>query len=365
MVRVLQVYPQMNNAGTERVIFNLYENIDTTEVQFDFLVERSGELDEKICARGGKIHYLHAESKKKYYFALVKFFSEHPEYRIVHTHTHARMDIVLKAAKKCGIKCRIAHSHNARNDLPKTVAFIKGLTSIPMEKSATHFFACSYNAAKWLFPHKVKECKVLYNGIMLDEYLFKKESRQKVRTLLGIPEDTFVMIHVGRFAKEKNHEYLVKILENYKKVAQSEWKVILVGSGPLEESVKTQVRESNLMDHVLFLGSRKDVNELYSAADMFIFPSLHEGLGIVVIEAQASGLPCIVSDAVPPEADMGVGLLNTLSLQDDFDKWSEMIVCKKRGIETREEQKTTILKGKYNIKLVAAQMQKFYLENGK
>ena len=234
-----------------------------------------------------------------------------------------------------------------------------------MEKSATHFFACSYNAAKWLFPHKVKECKVLYNGIMLDEYLFKKESRQKVRTLLGIPEDTFVMIHVGRFAKEKNHEYLVKILENYKKVAQSEWKAILVGSGPLEESVKTQVRESNLMDHVLFLGSRKDVNELYSAADMFIFPSLHEGLGIVVIEAQASGLPCIVSDAVPPEADMGVGLLNTLSLQDDFDKWSEMIVCKKRGIETREEQKTTILKGKYNIKLVAAQMQKFYLENGK
>lgn len=365
MIRVLQVYPQMNDAGTERVIFNLYENIDMTKIQFDFLVECPGKLDEKICSMGGRIHYLYVESKKGYYSALVKFFYEHPEYKIVHTHTHARMDVVLKAAKECGIPCRIAHSHNARNDLPKLAAVIKGFSSIPIEKASTHFFACSSNAAKWLFPHKVKECKVLYNGIRLDDYLFKVNSRQKVRASLRIPDDAFVMIHVGRFTKQKNHKYLVKILESYNKIDPSKWKMILVGEGPLEENVKRQVREAELMDHVIFLGSREDVNELYSAADMFIFPSLHEGLGIVVIEAQASGLPCIVSDAVPPEADMEVGLLNTLCLQDGFEKWSEMVAAKKQGVDTRKGQEAAILKGKYNIKRIAAQMQKFYLENGK
>lgn len=364
MIRVLQVYPQMNNAGTERVIFNLYENIDTTKVQFDFLVEKPGELDVKIHNMGGRIHYLYVEGKKDYYSALVKFFSEHPEYRVVHTHTHARMGIVLKAAKKCRVPCRIAHSHNARNDLPKAVAFVKKMTSIPIERSANYFFACSSNAAKWLFPHRVENCTVLYNGIQLDKYLFDAENRKKVRLELGISDDAFVMIHVGRFAKQKNHEYLVKILESYGRINQSEWKMILVGEGPLEESIKAQVQKTGMSDHVLFLGSRTDVNELYSAADLFVFPSLHEGLGIVVIEAQASGLPCIVSDAVPPEADMEVGLLNTLRLQDSFEKWSEMIAVKKQGVEVRDAQKEAILKGKYNIKLIAAQMQAFYLENG-
>lgn len=365
MVRVLQVYPQINNAGTERVIFNLYENIDTSQVQFDFLVEMPGELDEKIRKMGGKIYYLHEKNKKSYYSALINFFQEHPEYRVVHTHTHARMGVVLKAAKKCNVPCRIAHSHNARNDLPRVAAFLKGISSIPIEMSATHFFACSANAAKWLFPHRVKECRVLYNGIRLEDYLFNTHSRQKVRNALNISDDAFVMIHVGRFAKQKNHEYLVKILENYSKIDTSDWKMIMVGEGPLEESIATQVQEAGLKDHVLLLGSRNDVNELYSAADIFIFPSLHEGLGIVVIEAQASGLPCVVSDAIPMEADMGVGLMNTLCLQDDFEKWSKLIASKKQTPEEREVRKEAILSGKYNIKLIAAQVQKFYLENGR
>lgn len=365
MIRVLQVYPQMNNAGTERVIFNWYENIDIEQVQFDFLVEKSGELDEKIKQMGGKIHYLYKKSNKEYYSAVIQFFSEHPEYKVVHTHTHDRMGLVLKAAKKSGVPCRIAHSHNARNDLPKVLAFVKGLDSIPIEKAATHFFACSNNAAKWLFPHKVKECKVLYNGIRLEEYLFNEDNRQKVREALGISKDTFVMIHVGRFARQKNHEYLVKILEEYGKKDLSNWKILFVGEGPLEEDIQKQIHKIGLFEHAMFLGSRKDVSELYSVADMFVFPSLHEGLGIVVIEAQTSGLPCIVSDAVPPEADMGVGLLNTLCLQDSLEKWCEMIAEKKQDVTSRESQKSEILEGKYNIKKIAAQIQQFYQENGK
>ena len=365
MVRVLQVYPQMNNAGTERVIFNLYENIDTSKVQFDFLVECPGELDYKIHDMGGKIFYIKKKSKREYYSELIKFFSNHSEYKVIHTHTHDRMGIVLKAAKKCGIPCRVAHSHNARNDLPKIATFIKGIKSLPIEKSATHFFSCSSNAAKWLFPHKEKECKILYNGIQLEKYLFNLKNREKVRRQLDISDDIFVMIHVGRFAKQKNHEYLVKILKEYLKQDKSDWKMLFVGEGPLEANIKMQVKEKGLEKHVIFLGARTDVNELYAASDMFVFPSLHEGLGIVVIEAQASGLPCIVSEAVPPEADMGIGLLNTLRLQDNnVEKWCEMISSKKQGIEFREIQKTAILDGNYNIKKIAAQIQEFYLENG-
>lgn len=364
MIRVLQVYPQMNNAGTERVIFNLYENIDTTQVQFDFLVERPGEFDEKIEFMGGNIYYLYAKKKKDYYLSLIDFFHNHPEYQIVHTHTHSRMAIVLRAAKKCNIPCRIAHSHNARNDLSKVAAFFKGLTSIPIEKNANYFFACSLNAGKWLFPHKIKECKVLYNGIKLEDYLFSKDNRDKMRSELGISDMSFVMIHVGRFAKQKNHTYLIKILENYKKIDKSDWKMILVGEGPLEDNIRAQVKTAGLSDHIIFLGNRKDVNKLYCAADMFLFPSLHEGLGIVVIEAQACGLPCIVSNAVPLEADMEVGLLHTLKLEKYIKTWVDMIIENKQNIETRISHKEKILKGKYNISCIATQMQKFYLENG-
>lgn len=365
MVRVLQVYPQMNNAGTERVIFNLYENIDTVLVQFDFLVERPGELDKKICSMGGKIYYLYSENRKKYYSDLLVFFRKHPEYLVIHTHTHARMDIVLKAAKKCGIPCRIAHSHNARNDLSKAAAFVKGMTSIPLELYANYFFACSSNAAKWLFPHKVNECKVLYNGIRLEDYLFKAECRQMVRNSLGIPEDAFVMIHVGRFAKQKNHEFLVQILKNYTSIDSSNWKMLLVGEGPLEDMIKKQIEETGLSEHVMFLGSRMDVNQLYSAADLFLFPSLHEGLGIVVIEAQASGVYCIVSDAVPTEADMEVDLLLTESLGVPAKEWADKIFKVRGNTRNRVDKTKEILNGKYNIKRIAAQMQEFYLEHGR
>lgn len=157
----------------------------------------------------------------------------------------------------------------------------------------------------------------------------------------------------------------MNILENYNKRSQSKWKMLFVGEGPLEESIKEQVKEAGLADHVIFLGGRKDVSKFYSAADMFIFPSLHEGLGIVVIEAQASGLPCIVSDAVPAEADMEIGLLSLLSLKDSLDKWCDMIETKKQNTKVRDLYKEDILNGKYNIKLIAAEMQKFYLENAR
>lgn len=365
MLRILQVYPQINNAGTERVIFNLYENIDRTKVQFDFLVEIPGELDEKIFKMGGKIFYLKEKSKRKYYKKLLEFFKSHSEYTIVHTHTHARMGVVLKAAKKVGVPCRVAHSHNARNDLPQIARFFKGITSISIEKNANYFFACSENAGKWLFPHRIRECKVIYNGIQLKNYLFNRETRTALRKEMGIEENEFVMIHVGRFVRQKNHEFLLEILEKYNKENAKNWKMLLVGVGPLQDKIKLGAQEKGLQKHIIFLNNRMDVNKLLSVADVFVFPSLHEGLGIVVIEAQASGLPCIVSDAVPKEADLDMELLYTLTLHNEQQEWVKCIFDQKVNLEKRDEKREKILCSKYAIGKIAMQMQEFYLkQNG-
>ena len=362
MIKVLQVYPQMNNAGTERVILNLYENINRNEIQFDFLVEKPGEIDEYLRSLGAKIYYIFHTKEKDYYKSLLKFFEQHGEYNIVHAHTHARMNLVLKAARKMNVSCRIAHSHNARNDLNRLMWFIKGLTNIPMECNATHFFACSTNAARWLFPHKLNCCQILPNGINLEKYLFDLNKRNDLRRKFQIKENEVVFIHVGRFAKQKNHEYLVKILDEYNRLIRNEWKALFVGTGPLEKDIKEMCVAKHINQYVLFLGNRNDVAELLNCADCFLFPSLHEGLGIVVIEAQANALPCIVSRAVPEEANLKLGLMKRLNLTDSIDKWVNEIAKINMNVEDRVNQIEQIINCEYNIKKVSNYMTEFYKE---
>lgn len=351
----------MNNAGTERVIFNLYDNIDKTKIQFDFLVETTGELDCKIRDAGGRIYYINEKNNRVYYKKLCVFFDEHKEYSVVHTHTHSRMNLVLKAAKKCGLPCRIAHSHNARTDLPQIVKLLKGMMSYSIERYANYFFACSENAAKWLFPHKEKQCRILYNGIRIEDYLYNRETRTKVRRELGIQDNEYVMIHVGRLARQKNHRFLMEIIKKYNDNYQANWKALFVGDGPLRNEIQQQVEVEGLTECISFLGNRTDVSELLCAADVFVFPSLHEGLGIVVIEAQSCGLPCIVSEAIPSEADMQLGLFHWTSLDCKPDLWAEKIEKIRLCKSNRENCVDEILSSDYNIKTISRSMQDFYL----
>ena len=210
MERVLHVYPQMNSAGTEAVIMNLYRNIDREKVQFDLLVMTEGESDERFRALGANVHYL--PKTKNYKRDLVAFFKAHPEYKTVHTHTHREMGIVLGAAKRAGVPTRIAHSHNSRSDLPKLMKLYKLVSGWEMESSATHFLACSREAAEWLFPRKHRRAVVWNNAIDLDAFRFDPESREKYRAMLGIPSGAKVIAHVGRFADQKNHRFLIKLL---------------------------------------------------------------------------------------------------------------------------------------------------------
>lgn len=355
MKKILQAYPQFNNAGTEMVIMNLYRNIDKNNVSFDFLAQKPGSIDDIIRSMGGNIYYIPNNGKKEYYKKLIEFFAEHKEYCAVHTHTHAEMGMVLKAAKKAGIKHRIAHSHNSREDLPSIFKLYKRITGIPIEQNANHFFACSQLAAKWLFTSKWKECEVLENAIELERFAFDVDVRKKLRESYGIEENDKVICHVGRFAEQKNHKRIIEIL-NEMIARDKSVKALLVGIGPLFEEMQDKAQS----DNIRFLGNCDNVPEILCAGDMFLFPSLHEGLGIVLIEAQANGLKCVASDAVPPEADIGNGLLDRISLKENNAAWIEKIYQAFEN-EDRKKKSELALESRYNIKTIGKHIEEFYL----
>ena len=355
MKKILQVYPQMNNAGTEMVIMNLFRNVDRNKISFDFLAQKPGLIDDEIRSMGGNIYYIPNTGKTEYYKRLFRFFEEHKEYTAIHTHTHAEMGMVLKAAKQAGITHRIAHSHNSREDLPSIFKLYKRITGIPIEQNANHFFACSNLAAKWLFPSKWQKCEVLENAIELERFAFNAETRIRMRQGFGFNDGDKVICHVGRFAEQKNHKRIIEIL-NEMIEADNSIKALLVGIGPLFDEMKSKSKT----DNIKFLGTRNDIPELLCAGDMFLFPSLHEGLGIVLIEAQASGLKCVSSDAVPPEADIGTGLLRRLPLKASNKEWIRNIEASFVNHD-RQKKSQAALDSRYNIKTIGKHIEEFYL----
>lgn len=354
MKKVLQIYTLYNNAGTEKVIMNLYKNIDKKTITFDFLAEREGELDDYIRSQGSQIYYIPFHNRREYINDLYKFLTEHTEYQIIHTHTALHLEDVLIAAMKAGVKCRIAHSHNSRNDLPFIVQKVRRLQTRKIEAAATHYIACSEEAAKWLFPRHYKQCLLLNNGIDLNSFKYRSEYRVLVRTELGIGDRCKVICHIGRFAKQKNQKFIIDILANMDK--SDDICLLLVGDGPDKGNIIEYARQKGVYSNIHFLGNRRDIAQILSASDLFVFPSLHEGLGIVLIEAQASGLHCIASENVPDEAD--VGDLERIRLKDT-DKWIQRI---KESLYSEKDRLTHVSYKlqQYDIKKTAKCMENFY-----
>lgn len=355
MVNVLHVYPRFGNAGTEMVITNLMSAMDSNFVHFDFCAMCEGSKDTYFREQGSKVFYV--PNSKKYEQSLAEFFRSHPEYRIIHTHTHKEMGIVLKAAARAGVPIRIAHSHNSRADLPKWIKVYKYFTSRGIEKYATHFIACSSDAAAWLFPRNKDKCAIWKNGISIERFAFNDEARTRIRAQYGIKDEDRVICHIGRFARQKNHEFIVDILNELIK-ADPSVHAFLVGNGPIENEIKGKAK----YDDIHFLGSRNDVPDILSASDLFFFPSLWEGLGIVAVEAQVSGLQCLASDMVPKEADVGLGLFKRIKLSEPQSNWIDEI---KKRLEAKVDRKkiaADAVQSAYNIDSVARNAQKFYLE---
>ncbi|WP_394186441.1 glycosyltransferase family 1 protein [Metabacillus halosaccharovorans] len=362
-IRVLHVVVNMNRGGAETLIMNLYRNIDRSKIQFDFLTCKEGVFDQEILDLGGKIHripYITDGGHFHYIKNLKQFLKENNHYKIVHSHMDKMSGFVLKAAKKAGIPVRIAHSHNTQSEGGFFARLYKEYAGRNIEKSATHYLACSNLAAEWLFKNKAASSKLLKNGIDTEKFSFSKKIRDRVREELGVEEDSLVLGHVGRFNHQKNHEFLIEIFNELKKVEPKTY-LVLVGDGTLRSNIEEKVKRLGLEEKVKFLGVRSDINSLLQAFDSFVFPSFHEGLPVTLIEAQGSGLPCLISEYITEEVDMKMDLVKFIPINDK-SVWVEEI----RKISTRDAIRNSsyqaLSKQGYDVKNTAHFMNDFYLE---
>ena len=329
-IRILYVNGgPLNRGGIESYMMNYYREFNKEKIQIDFVsigLQRAA-YDEEIESLGGKIYYIPKKSKNylEYKKALKDIFLTE-KYKIVHTHMDAMGITVLKEAKKCNIPVRIAHSHNTKH---LTSNFIKLIINEYARKNinkyATHMFACSEVAGRWLFGDKEYEkenVKIIKNAISIDKFNFNLKKRNKLRNSLNILNDELVVGHIGRFDYQKNHKFL---LEVFKKASdrKCKLKLILIGDGHLRDEIEAQIKELNIEEKVIMLGMVNNVHEYYNVFDMFILPSLFEGLPVVGIEAQANGLTCIFSDVITTELAINKNV-EFISLKD-IDKWSEKI----------------------------------------
>lgn len=347
MIRVLQVVNDMHRAGLETMLMNYYRNIDRTKIQFDFLTHRpeKSDYDDEIISMGGKVYYaprLYPQNYYQYFKYMKKFFLEHPEYQIVHSHIDAMSYLPLRAAKNAGVPIRIAHSHNTSIDRDFKY-ILKQLFRSKITSVANYYCACGKEAGEFLF--KKKELVIIPNSIEVDKFLFNKEIRNKKREDLGV-SNKFVLGHVGRLSYQKNHQFLIKVFSEIHK-RNSNTVLILIGIGEKEREIREQINILGLDSSVKFLGNRSDVNELYQAMDVFVMPSFFEGIPVTGIEAQFSDLPCVFSTKVPKEVDF-TDKCKFISLDESIDKWVEAIIGINPNI--RLEGKSIVENSWYNIK---------------
>ncbi|MEC5424023.1 glycosyltransferase family 1 protein [Virgibacillus sp. C22-A2] len=360
-LRILHVVVNMNRGGAETLIMNLYRNIDKTKIQFDFLTCKEGAFDEEISRLGGIIHripYVTEAGHKGFNQALRNFLLEHPAYKIVHSHMDKMSGFVLRSAKRANVPIRIAHSHNTESEGGIAAKTYKWYAGCHIKSQATHYYACSQAAAKWLFTTKSHEAFILKNGVETDKFQYSLKIREAIRSELNIKNDTLVVGHVGRFSPQKNHMLLLDIFAGVVKQEPNSI-LLLVGDGPLKLKLEERVKELKLDKKVRFLGIREDIHLILQAFDMFVFPSLHEGLPVTLIEAQAAGLPCFIADTITKEVDMGVGLIQQLPLSNK-NEWIQKII----NLEVdnyRSISHDALLKQGYDIRKTAEHAQRSYL----
>ena len=371
MIKVLQVFGEpISRGGQETFVMNAYRNIDRSKIQFDFYTpfyaDNSSMIDE-IKKMGGNVYsdngsFTDTGNKKDFIINLKRFLKKN-KYDIIHIHSGSIFSLAYgaKIARKSGAKKVIVHSHaTGINNLKYKV--IKRISEHVFIKYATDYIACSEIAAKWKFPKQIiknKKYFIVKNGIDLEKFCFSEAIRNAYRKELNI-ENYKVICHVGRFTKEKNHQFLVDIMQELVKIDNS-YRLMLIGDGINKKNIEKYVEECNLSDYVYFLGMRDDISELLQASDVFVFPSMFEGLGIVSIEAQATGLPTICSENIPDEANI-TNLFIRMNLSDGTKKWAKRI-CE--IIEEKIPRKIylqQLIDSGYSEKNVSSDLEKIYME---
>jgi glycosyltransferase involved in cell wall biosynthesis len=369
IVRILHVVGSMSVGGIETWLMNVLRSIDRDRFQMDFLVHTDQPCfyDEEIRSLGSKvIPCLNQSNPWLYSRNFSRILHQNEPYNVVHSHLHYFTGLVMRIAAKAGISGRIAHSHNDTSTAEATAGVVRRgyrtLMNKWIKRYSTVGLACSDRAAIDLFSSNWAQdsrYQVLFCGLDLRPFEQTVDLRM-VRSKLGIPEDALVIGHVGRFEHQKNHAFLIEIAAEVAKQTPN-IHLLLIGDGCLCPQIKAQVQEMGLENITTFAGIRSDIAKLMlGAMDVFIFPSLYEGLGLALVEAQSAGLPCVISDAVPTEADIVSALISRVPLSAASSDWAKIVLEMKNKSFQKNTALSIVKNSHFNLNVSMENLIKIY-----
>ncbi len=357
-IRVLHVVTKMDRAGLETMIMNYYRNMPRERVQFDFLAHRAdpGAYEQEIVDLGGRVYRVPRANplNPRYHDEIDRFFAGH-FYRIVHSHIDCMSALPLAAAKRHGAVVRIAHSHNSRQDYDLKLP-IKVCCRAFIPKYATHLFACSSEAGRWMY--RGREFRVFPNAIDVSRFAFNQMQRNEVRLELGIAYDEILLGNVGRLHAQKNQSFLVGVLRSLLD-AGCKARLLILGEGGERSALTEKAATLDVADKLILVGSVPDPSAFYSAMDVFALPSRFEGLGIVLVEAQANGLPCVISPYIPDEACFGERVFR---MPEPFSISDWVGVIRKLGVRKVPDAVPKSLVDTFDVAECSHKVAKFYLD---
>lgn len=360
-IHVLHVVGMMEFGGTEALLMNLLRTIDREQFQFDFVEQVQGPCahDQEILSLGSKIYrcpHIKPTNLSTYRRWWREFFAAHPEYQIVHGHSRGSGPIYMKEAHRAG-RIVIAHCHN--NSHGKGLkGLVRYLWQLPLRRLGDYNFACSTDSGISQFG-KHSNFTVIRNGIPAELFCWNPEEREKLRQKLGYTSQNVLVGNVARFETQKNHLFLIKIFHALHRL-EPQARLLLIGSGTLESEIRASVEQSGLTDYVLFAGNHPDVYRYYQAMDLFVLPSLFEGLGIVNIEAQAAGLPCFASDKVVAPECRVTELMHYIPLEDSPERWAKQILDAIPPEFFRRDHSDEVRAAGFDIEDTAKELCSFY-----
>lgn len=363
-IRVAEIIGKYIGGGVEAVVLNYFSFINKDKIQFDFICD-SDSTDipyEQIEAMGGKVILIPPYQKLFKYQKELKKVLKDGNYQIVHSHINALSIFPLRVAKKAGVPIRIAHSHSTSNKKEWKKNLLKNILKPFSKVYSNKYMCCSELAGRWLFGDKEYEKGTVYllnNAIDLDKYKYNENIRIAKRKEMGIKPSTFVVGHIGRFVEQKNHRFLIDIFNEIHKKRKDSL-LLLAGQGPLMEEMKEKVHNLGLDNCVQFLGQRKDANELYQVFDLFLLPSLYEGLPVVGVEAQASGNLCYLSNDMTKETKV-LDSTKFMSLENTAEEWANAILKDAKRYK-KHNTKEEVSKYGFNIEKEAEKLEKKYYE---
>lgn len=360
-IRIAQVVGKMVGGGLEATVLNYYRNIDRNLIQYDFFVDSDSTLipKDEINKLGGNVFIVPPyQNQIKYQAELYRLFQEN-DYKMVYSHMNTLSFFPMFAAWRAGVPIRVAHNHSTAGKGEFKRNIMKYSLRLLGKIFPTHLCACSYHAGRWMFGKKCMEegkVQIWQNALEIDKFLFSSSTREYIRKKFSV-EDKFVLGHVGRFIHQKNHYFVIdifnEIYKNNKKAV-----LMLVGDGELFQEIKMRIQELGLESAVIFTGNRDDVAELYQAMDIFILPSFYEGLGMVAVEAQISGLPVLCSEYVPEEAKICDNFVN-ISLEESAEQWAKKVESYVTANQRKDMRKEAVEAG-YDIKTAANKLTEWY-----